>query len=156
MTAFTHDYPASSFNLASPLKRLYAVAIDVSIAHIIFVAGEYALRFLIGPLLPPGDWSSLAKTLMMILWLVPYLYLLFGDSLPGGQSLGKRVMKIAAVTFPFETKCTPLKAVLRNVPKLFLAVVDWVFVFFGHKRRLGDVLAGTIVVNVQPCTGAAG
>lgn len=147
MTAFTHDYPASSYNLASPLKRLYAIAIDVSIAHIIVVAGEYSLRFLIGPLLPPGDWSSLAKTLIMILWLIPYLYLVFGDALPGGQTLGKRVMKIAVVTFPFEKKCTLLKAALRNVPKLVLGVVDWVFMFFGHRRRLGDMIAGTIVVN---------
>ena len=86
---------------------------------------------------------------MVILWLLPYLYLTVSDALPGGQSLGKRVMKIAVVAFPFETKCTVLKAILRNVPKLALGVVDWVFIFFGHKRRLGDMLAGTIVVNIR-------
>lgn len=147
MTAFTHDYPASSYHLASPLKRLYAIAIDVSIAHIIFVIGAWVLRYFIAPPVHVSDWSSLAKTVLIATGFLPYLYLVFGDALPGGQTLGKRVMKIAVVTFPFEKKCTLLKAALRNVPKLVLGVVDWVFMFFGHKRRLGDMLAGTIVVN---------
>lgn len=146
MTAFTHDYPASSYDLASPLKRFYAVMIDVGIAHLIFNISELIIRFT-GPLFSHAISPSLGLTIMMSPWFIAYLYLVFGDALPGGQTLGKRVMKIAVVGFPFETQCTVFQSVLRNVPKVLLSLLDSIFVFFGHRRRFGDMLAGTIVVN---------
>ncbi|GAB7530444.1 hypothetical protein PS3A_28550 [Pseudomonas sp. 3A(2025)] len=61
--------------------------------------------------------------------------------------MGKRVMKIAVVGFPFEMNCTVFQSVLRNLPKVLFSLLDAIFLFFGHRRRFGDMLAGTIVVN---------
>ncbi|WP_459745976.1 RDD family protein [Pseudomonas sp. 3A(2025)] len=146
MTALTQQYPASSYDLASPLKRFYAVMIDVGIAHVIFITAELIIRW-IGPLFSPEISPSLVLMIMMSPWLFSYLYLVFGDALPGGQSVGKRVMKIAVVGFPFEMNCTVFQSVLRNLPKVLFSLLDAIFLFFGHRRRFGDMLAGTIVVN---------
>ena len=39
---------------------------------------------------------------------------------------------------------------LRNVPKLLFSLLDGLFVLFGMRRRLGDMLAKTIVINSPP------
>lgn len=146
MKTYTHDYPPSTYDLATPLKRFYAVMIDVSIAHILFIVTEKVVGLLAAWFFVSIS-HSLEVTLFTITFLVPYLYLLFADALPRGQSPGKRVMRISVVGFPFETYCTPFRSLLRNFPKILFSVLDAIFVFFGHRRRLGDMLGGTIVIN---------
>ncbi|CAI2794499.1 Uncharacterized protein PFLU_0158 [Pseudomonas [fluorescens] SBW25] len=36
---------------------------------------------------------------------------------------------------------------MRNVPKLLFSMLNGLFVLFGLRRRLGDMLAKTIVIN---------
>jgi uncharacterized RDD family membrane protein YckC len=74
-------------------------------------------------------------------------YYLFCDALPNGQSLGKRVCRTAVVGYPYPTNCTLFQSFLRNVPKMVFSVLDGLFVLFGLRRRLGDMLAKTIVIN---------
>lgn len=82
-----------------------------------------------------------------VLWFSAFGYYLFCDALPNGQSLGKRVCRTAVVGYPYPTNCTLFQSFLRNVPKMVFSVLDGLFVLFGLRRRLGDMLARTIVIN---------
>lgn len=72
---------------------------------------------------------------------------MLGDALPSGQTLGKWLMGISVVGFPVNTRCTVFQSFLRNVPKVLFSVLDALFALFGLRRRLGDMLAMTMVVN---------
>lgn len=43
--------------------------------------------------------------------------------------------------------CNPLQSFLRNITTPFLSFVDWIFIFFGSRKRLGDMLANTVVLK---------
>ncbi|MBU7570816.1 MAG: RDD family protein [Flavobacterium sp.] len=79
-------------------------------------------------------------------WLLGVGYTLLRDALPGGQSIGKKIMKYAAVKQDgsslegdYATSAT------RNVT-LFIPLLDLILVLI-DKPRLGDDLAKTKVVN---------
>jgi uncharacterized RDD family membrane protein YckC len=72
-------------------------------------------------------------------------YLLFGDGLPGGQSIGKHLVNTAVVDSKTDAPCTLLQSAIRNALGFF-GVLDWVFIFTREHKRFGDMLAGTKVV----------
>lgn len=74
-------------------------------------------------------------------------YYLFADALPGGQSLGKRMFGIAVVDQYRQTPCSGFQSFIRNIPQPVLGPLDWVFILGSGRQRLGDRLAGTIVVE---------
>jgi uncharacterized RDD family membrane protein YckC len=43
--------------------------------------------------------------------------------------------------------CTFWQSFVRNLSLHVLNIIDWIFIFGGSRRRLGDFLAGTIVVK---------
>jgi uncharacterized RDD family membrane protein YckC len=73
-------------------------------------------------------------------------YFLFGDALPGGQSLAKRWLDLAVVDATTGEPCRPGQSFLRNVTSA-LGPLDWLFIFGEHRQRLGDKLANTLVVE---------
>jgi len=79
-------------------------------------------------------------------------YILFRDAIPG-QSLGKRLLKLRVVRMPDERGMTLLSSFLRNLPLLLLSLIDLVFITGERRMRLGDMLAGTIVLR-RGATGA--
>jgi uncharacterized RDD family membrane protein YckC len=114
------------------------------------------------------DWGvvlCITFVLSMIHWILGYLanaavigYMLTKDSLPflGGQSIGKKVMKIRAVT----AEGAPLtgnweKGILRNA-FLIIAPVELVILLLREEkpekgRRLGDDFAKTkVIVEAEP------
>ena len=74
-------------------------------------------------------------------------YLLLCDALPGGRSIGKRCTGIAVVQVGTERPCTWWRSFVRRIPLLLLGVLDAVFIAGPARRRLGDYLAGTQVVD---------
>ncbi|MCW7539685.1 RDD family protein [Aquabacterium sp. A7-Y] len=78
------------------------------------------------------------------------LYLLLCDALPGGQSLGKRVTKIAVVRVRDGAPCGLWRSLVRNTSLIVLGVFDCVPLVGRERRRIGDYIAGTKVVR---CTG---
>lgn len=78
----------------------------------------------------------------------PVLYLLLADGLPGGQSIGKRIVRIAVVDAKKDIPCNLFRSFLRNVTPFFLGVIDWVFIFGEKRQRLGDKLANTVVIKL--------
>jgi uncharacterized RDD family membrane protein YckC len=77
------------------------------------------------------------------------MYLLFADGLRGGQSYGKRVVRIAVVHGQTLKYCTFGQSFFRNAPLLVLGWLDWIFIVGKNRQRLGDVVARTIVIK-QP------
>jgi uncharacterized RDD family membrane protein YckC len=78
---------------------------------------------------------------LTIPWLV---YFLFKDGL-GGQSVGKRMMKIRVVHHDTKRPCSFGQSFWRNLPSIF--VFDWLFALGKRQMRLGDMIANTEVVN---------
>jgi hypothetical protein len=74
-------------------------------------------------------------------------YFLLSDALPGGQSVGKKFLKIGVVDQLTEQPCTIGKSLLRNVTQI-LGIFDWVFIFGRKRQRLGDKIARTCVIKI--------
>lgn len=74
-------------------------------------------------------------------------YILLCDGLPGGQSLGKRFTNTGVVHVQTELPCTYWQSCLRNFT-LVLGVIDAVFIAGKQRRRLGDLLARTKVIQL--------
>ncbi|MBV6748674.1 RDD family protein [Pseudomonas chlororaphis] len=136
----------SFYNLASPGKRLLAYMIDLFIVFLLIV-----VKRVLGLFFFPHDTFVGVMFYWMgnALQIAAFVYFLFGDALPNGQTVGKRLMNISVVGFPFNTPCSVFQSFLRNVPKALFSMLDAVFVFFGFRRRLGDMLAMTMVINAR-------
>lgn len=136
------------YDLASPGKRLLGYIIDMAVV--------FFLLFLKGFLDHVAVYFSSAGSFVVfqylhfLLFLLAVGYMLFCDALPNGQSLGKRLCRTSVVGYPYPTNCTVFQSFLRNVPKLLFSLLDGLFVLFGLRRRLGDMLAKTIVINSSP------
>ncbi|PHN30069.1 RDD family protein [Pseudomonas sp. ICMP 561] len=132
---FTHG--ATTYVLASPWRRLVAQIIDVLAASLIVAVCALPLLLI-------------SHALGVILAPLAYAYLLFADAIWNGQSVGKKVMKIVVMDEQNLVPCSYLQSFVRNLMKLFLLFIDWVFIFFDSQKRIGDMAASTIVVNQIP------
>ncbi|WET07823.1 MULTISPECIES: RDD family protein [unclassified Pseudomonas] len=74
-------------------------------------------------------------------------YYLFSDALPNGQSLGKKLLGMSVIDERSYLSCNLLQSFMRNITTPFLSVLDWIFIFFGSRKRLGDMLASTVVIR---------
>jgi uncharacterized RDD family membrane protein YckC len=72
-------------------------------------------------------------------------YILFCDGLKSG-SLGKIIMKTAVLNAADGTRCSYWQSFIRNVFQI-LGILDWLFVFGKKRQRLGDRVAGTLVIR---------
>lgn len=118
--------------LAARWVRLYAKLIDVAIAMIPFAVA-----------------SSLgAERLITLALLFSVFYISFGDGF-NGQSIGKRIAKIMVVRQGTMKPCTPGLSALRNSLLFILGKIDMLFIFRESRKRLGDSLAGTLVIKKE-------
>jgi uncharacterized RDD family membrane protein YckC len=85
--------------------------------------------------------------LIVITCLFAFLYTLLADGLEGGQSWGKRMVGIRVVSMQTGTPCSFGQSFIRNLLLMILGPIDWIFIFGDRRQRLGDKLAGTIVVG---------
>lgn len=81
------------------------------------------------------------------------LYYLLSDALPGGQSLGKRLLKIAVVEEASGFPCTLAQSAMRNGTQV-LGFLDWLWIFGEQRKRAGDFLAHTRVISLPSGWGA--
>lgn len=89
--------------------------------------------------------SSGALGMVAVLFSIAYYFL--ADGLPGGQSIGKRMLGMTVVHAETGLPCTLWQSFVRNVLLAVLGPLDWVFIFGDQHQRLGDKAAGTIVVD---------
>jgi len=120
--------------LASRWKRLVAYAIDVW--GVITV-----LMIILSPL--DAVSTEFYENATTAVWLA---YFLLRDVMPG-QSIGKRLFGLKVIHDRSGSSCTWLRSIGRNVFHLFF-VIDALFALGNNRMRLGDWLAGTVVVKV--------
>jgi len=130
--------------LARALVRKYPSIWDRAMAHLIDQFMLVPIGFLTAVIteLLLGEANS-SKGLWVIACL---LYFLFSDALPNGQSIGKKICKIAVVNYETRWPSGMFESFVRNLILLLAGYIDLFFIFSAEKRRLGDRAAGTIVV----------
>lgn len=84
--------------------------------------------------------------LIAILWALCYYFL--ADCMPNGQSFAKQWLGTRVVDRLTGKPCTCGQSFVRNLFLFFLGPIDWVFIFGERNQRLGDKVAGTIVIEV--------
>lgn len=99
-------------------------------------------------LIPANIHSATLAALLSLLGF--FSYCLFADSFGHGQSIGKRIIGIAVVDEKSGKPCTLGKSFGRNISLLLLGVIDVVLIFGKERKRLGDLLVRTKVVNAVP------
>jgi len=95
-----------------------------------------------------GDFVGLPPTVVAILALGAGAgYYLFSDAMPNGQSVGKKWLGMSVIDERSYLDCNLYQSFVRNITTPFLSILDWIFIFFGSRKRLGDMLASTIVIR---------
>lgn len=118
--------------IASADKRLLGQAIDgvISVSFIIILSNF-------------GDFGIWLGVMLFV------SYLLLADGLFNGRSIGKIITKTRVVVEVTGKPCGFFRSFVRNVALSVLGIFDWIFILGNDRKRLGDMLAGTIVVNVH-------
>jgi uncharacterized RDD family membrane protein YckC len=93
----------------------------------------------------PNSGNSLLTSISTLIFVA---YLLFKDGF-GGQSIGKRLLRIGVISETSRRPCTLFQSLVRNGSIVLFSIIDLAFILDQSKRRLGDRLAGTVVVLEQ-------
>jgi uncharacterized RDD family membrane protein YckC len=133
----THAPVAEAVDLASLPQRLAAQFLDGLVAAAPPVAA-FLLTFVL---------HGLGIVLIVLTCIFAFLYTLLADGLEGGQSYGKRMVGIRVVSMQTGAPCSFGQSFVRNLLLMILGPIDWIFIFGDRRQRLGDKLAGTIVVG---------
>lgn len=126
-------------NLAGLGRRWGGQIIDTLITYFLILFVGRLAEF-IG--LPPNVVAVLALGTGVV-------YYLFSDAMPNGQSLGKKLLGMSVIDERSYLNCNLYQSFIRNITTPFLNILDWIFIFFGSRKRLGDMLASTIVIRVR-------
>lgn len=124
-------------NYASRTTRLFGQMIDGAIGAAPFIIGVFL--------------DSIGIPFAGVLFWLGAFWSFFNyflaDGMTGGQSFAKRWLGIHVLVENTGQPCSYWLSFLRNLPLWLLGPIDWVFIFGDKHQRLGDKLAGTIVVN---------
>ena len=93
--------------------------------------------------------NDLGQFLMLPVVGFATFYLWFADGFAGGQSYGKRMVFTRVVDHTTHEPCTFGQSFVRNFMLTLLGPIDWLFIFGREHRRLGDHVAGTVVVDAR-------
>lgn len=87
------------------------------------------------------------------MFLLPILYFTFFEAYMNGQTPGKMLVKIKVVKVtgePIGLGESFIRNILRLIDQLFFYLVGFILIMTNDKKqRLGDMAAGTIVVNAK-------
>lgn len=154
-TVLTPEYVEFNFVVAGLLSRLLALIIDTVVANLISSV-LLLLVMLVAALLSTVIGSSGLEfglaLYFVVSFLVQYGYMLVLEALWSGQTVGKRVMGLRVVQ-DTGVRVTLQHSLLRNLGRLvdnlpiFYLVGGVAALFSENHQRLGDILAGTIVVR---------
>lgn len=148
------------FTLAGIGSRAYALLIDYIVWALIWLVFLIAWAFLSIQLIDVieswvGSNNSVQLWLLSIQILMAFVlnvgYFVFFETLWQGQTPGKRYVKIRAIRddgTPVRLQQATLRALLRPVDDLLFLGVFFI-IFSKREKRLGDWVAGTIVVEEE-------
>jgi uncharacterized RDD family membrane protein YckC len=143
-----NQYPIMT--LASRGSRLLGQMIDAVVAFSPFIVVVLMTS------MAPGAIARMGENLWLPAMLACLGYLFFADAMPRGQSFGKWMLGVAVVDERTGLPCSAWQSFVRNVLLSILGLLDWIFIFGNHRKRLGDMVAGTLVVQVGPAGAPQG
>jgi len=124
-------------NLASPRRRYLGQVIDILITWLVFIVFLHA-----------SNEISLHQDYAGIISIsAAFIYFVFSDALPRGQTLGKKLLSISVVHKETGNYCTLWQSFLRNVLTPILGSIDALFILTKKRQRIGDMMANTVVVK---------
>lgn len=129
--------------LAGPVVRSLAYAIDLAIRGVVIIAVSFAVAFA----------EKAGMGLVMITsFLLEWLYPVFFEVLRNGQTPGKKALQLAVVhdnLTPVSLASSLTRNLLRAADFLpFMYVVGFICSLFNREfKRLGDIAAGTVVIH---------
>jgi uncharacterized RDD family membrane protein YckC len=154
LTIETPEQTSLEFALAGTGSRFLALALDtliqIAIAAIVILVAVLVFRALPGSVSTAGVW--IGALVVAVFFLIYYGYFIFFEAVWNGQTLGKRAVHIRVIKDDGRTIQT-IDSVGRNL----LRIVDQLPVLYAigiasvllsrKSQRLGDLVAGTIVVH---------
>lgn len=146
-TVLTPEYVEFNFVLAGLLSRFLAWLIDTFVSSL--VATGLLIALSVSMLAFPGFASALA---FVVWFLIDWGYMIVLESLWSGQTIGKRAMGLRVIQ-ESGVRVGFYQSLLRNLARpvdrlpLFYLVGGVAALFSESQQRLGDMLAGTIVVR---------
>jgi uncharacterized RDD family membrane protein YckC len=120
--------------MATRTARLFAFFFDLCFCFILFSPSLFL--------------NSDSIVLQLLFWMLVLSYWLFKDGM-NGQSIGKRFVSIGTIVEQSRLRCGVLQSCVRNGVLLIAMPVDILFGLRPDKRRLGDLIAGTVVVREE-------
>lgn len=153
----TPEHVVLQIELAGPGSRIAAALCDAAIlaAILLFLfIGSSVLSIRAGA---PSHWGTLVAVLIsLVLFLILWGYFLLFEAFNDGRTPGKRLMGIRVV-MDTGHRLTFTAAAVRNLVRvadaqpLVTYLLGFGFVLFHpQNKRLGDIVAGTIVVRDRP------
>jgi len=146
----TPEHVVLSYHLAGPIRRGLAWGLDTLVRGVVlvFVGMALGLSSAFGGEHFEGIKSGLT---LVIVFLLEWAYFVVCDVLMSGRSLGKKALGLRVVSaqgLPVGLGDSLLRNLLRGADFLPLGYVLGVvcMVFDGRFRRLGDLVAGTLVI----------
>ncbi|MEB3309474.1 MAG: RDD family protein [Snowella sp.] len=147
------------FTLAGIGNRAYALVIDLVILGLILIValiGGALFSYFLYEVIQISNWipeATLGLWLLAIQLLIMFTiyvgYFVFFETLWQGQTPGKRIVKIRVVrddSRPIGLPQATLRALLRPIDD-FLSLGAFFIIFGKQEKRLGDWLAGTLVIQ---------
>jgi uncharacterized RDD family membrane protein YckC len=148
----TSQHVTIKYQAATVVERLAALLLDFFFAGVYFFATAYTMFEVIkiDVLFPDSD--TLLITLLVLFWLPCFAYHFLFESMLGGRTPGKMILKIKVTNIDGSTPGTGayfLRWILRIVDVyLFSGVIGGAFIIFSnYHQRIGDMAAGTIVIK---------
>ena len=153
----TPEHVVLEIELAGPGSRIAAALCDAAILVAIFLFLFVGSSALSASPEARGRWGTLVAVLVaLVLFLLIWGYFLLFEALNDGRTPGKRLMGIRVV-MDTGHRLTFTAAAVRNLVRvadaqpLFTYLLGFGLVLFHpQNKRLGDIVAGTIVVRDRP------
>ncbi|PYO29244.1 MAG: hypothetical protein DMD73_02685 [Gemmatimonadetes bacterium] len=153
----TPEHLVLELELAGVGSRIAAAACDAVLLAVLYVGLGLALVALSTGRESPGPWSTLVAVLAVLaLFLLFWCYFLLFEALNHGRTPGKRLMGIRVVMdtgHPITFAAAAVRNLIRVVDALPppFGLVGLTFVLFHpQNKRLGDIVAGTVVARDRP------
>ena len=145
-TVLTPEYVEFKFVLAGAMSRFLALLIDTLLSLVLAVVIIAIFSQALG---------ALATPMIFVSWfLIDWGYMIALESLWSGQTVGKRVMGLRVIQ-ESGVRVGLVHSVLRNLLRpldrapAFYLLGGTSMLLTDHQQRLGDLLAGTVVVREQ-------
>src|SRR5207302_1538810 len=151
----TPEHLVLELELAGVGSRIAAAACDAVPLSVAYMALGIGVATLQTRTEPPGPWSTLAAVLAVLAaFLVFWCYFLLFEALNHGRTPGKQLMGIRVVMdtgHPITFAAAAVRNLIRVVDALPFGLVGLAFVLFHpQNKRLGDIVAGTVVARDRP------